>query len=320
VNTERAKRGSSLASTVALLAAALLLSPVGPFPLLAIPFALLLAAFRPKDLFGIGAAIVLLVLVFRAAAWEVDAGWYMLRGWCLLAGGLFVGATALRRPDRLLDRSFIAVAISTVLLAAGSFVWPELGPSLDGWMSDRIGDASNMAHAILLSDPQVASGALGDSISSAIDGWAAFQHDVYPALLALATMAALAVGWYFAGRQGEGYERPPPVREFGFRDGYVWLLVAGLALLVLPLGAEAFRAGENAALFMTLLYLARGGAILVWIAAAVTTSAWTWVLLAVCALLAYPFVFGAALVLGIGDTWLHLRERFAARAANGPGR
>jgi len=305
---------------LALLAVAVLVSPVSPFPLLAIPFALMLVAFRTRDLFGLGAALVLLYLVFRSAGWEVDAGWYLVRGWCLVTGGLFIGLTVFRRPARMLDRTFSAVVAATVMFAAGSYIWTQFGSSIDGWMNEQIREAANLARAILLSDPQISSGSLADSIGSAIDGWAVFQHDVYPALLALATMAALALGRYFVCRQGADCERPTAVREFGFRDGYVWLLVAGLALLVLPLGAEAFRVGENATLFMALLYLARGGAILLWIVTAATTSAWTWVLLAVGVLLAYPFVFGAALLLGIGDTWLHLREKLAAKAAGGPRR
>ncbi len=304
---------------VVLLASAVLLSPVSPVPLFAIPFALMLVAFRPGDLFALGASLVLLILMFRSGGWEVDAGWYLVRGWCLVAGGLFVGLTALQRPRRLLDRAFSAVAVATALLLAGAYGRPKFGRSIDVWMNDQIREAANMARATL-SDPQIASGGLADSINAAIDGWAVFQHDVYPALLALATMAALALVRYLVGRRSGAFERPTAVREFGFRDGYVWLLVAGLALLVLPLGAGAFRVGENATLFMALLYLARGGAILLWIGTAATMSVWAWMLLVVGALLAYPFVFGAALVLGIGDTWLHLREKLAARAVGGPRR
>ena len=317
--TGRQRPGGGLAALVVLLVIAMLLSPVSPVPLLAIPFALMLVAFRPGDLFALGVSLVLLILMFGSGGWEVDAGWYLVRGWCLIAGGVFVGLTALKRPGRLLDRAFSAVAVATVLLAAGAYGRPTFGRSIDVWMNDQIREAANMARA-MLSDPQIASGGVADSISAAIDGWAVFQHDVYPALLALATMAALALVRYLVGRRSEAYERPTAVREFDFRDGYVWLLVAGLALLVLPLGAGAFRVGENATLFMALLYLARGGAILLWIGTAAPVSVWSWILLVVGALLAYPFVFGAALVLGIGDTWLHLREKLAARAAGGPRR
>jgi len=300
-------------------AVVVLVSPIRPFPLLAVPFALLLVAFRPRDLFGLTTALVLLVLVFRIGPFGTDSGWFMQRGWCLLAGGLFVGLTAVRRPRGLFDRGFGTVAIVTTAIAAAAILRPNLGRALDGWMETQIRDAATTAYAVLSADPETASSAIGDSVRAAIETWVVFQHDVYPALLALATMAALSVCWYFAGRHGEDYERPPAVREFGFRDELIWILVAGLMLLVLPLGAGAFRLGENATLFMGALYLARGGAVLGWIAASAATSAWTWVFLAIGTILAYPFVFGAALVLGLGDTWLHVRERLAARLVDGPG-
>jgi hypothetical protein len=305
---------------VSLVAVAVLLSPIRPFPLLAVPFALFLLAFRPRELFGLVTAAVLLVLVFRAGTPDTGAGWFMQRGWSLLVGGLFVGLTVLRRPRGLFDRGLGTVIVATTSIVLVVLLQPALGTALDGWMEEQIREAATAAYAILAADPQTASGAIGESVRAAIETWALFQLDVYPALLALASMAALAACWYFAGRYGEDFETPPPVREFGFRDELVWILVAGLMLLVLPLGGGAFRVGENATLFMVALYLARGGAILAWIAAIGATSAWTWALLAVGAVLAYPFVFGAALVLGIGDTWLHLRERLAARQSDSSGR
>ena len=53
--------------------------------------------------------------------------------------------------------------------------------------------------ANVLADQAGVEGPLGESVRAAIETWAVFQHDVYPALLALATMAALAACWYFAG-------------------------------------------------------------------------------------------------------------------------
>lgn len=311
---------ASLVPMACLVAVAVMLSPVRPFPLLAVPFALFLVALRPRDLFGLATAVVLLALVFLVGPLDADSGWFMQRGWCLLAGGLFVALTILRRPSGLFDRGLGTVTVAMAGISLAVMLQPALGTALDGWMELQIREAATTAYAILAADPQAASGSLGESVRAAIETWAVFQHDVYPALLALATMAALAACWYFAGRHGEDYENPPPVREFGFRDELVWLLVAGLMLLVLPLGGGAFRIGENATLFMVALYLARGGAILAWIAAVAATSAWTWVFLVVGAVLAYPIVFGAALVIGIGDTWLHLRERMATRLVDRSGR
>ena len=56
---------ASLVPMACLVAVAVMLSPVRPFPLLAVPFALFLVALRPRDLFGLATAVVLLALVFR---------------------------------------------------------------------------------------------------------------------------------------------------------------------------------------------------------------------------------------------------------------
>ena len=93
----------SLAPIASLVAVAVLVSPIRPFPLLAVPFALLLVAFRPREMFGLATAAVLLALVFRPGPLGTDSGWFMQRGWCLLTGGLFVGLTVLRRPRGLFD-------------------------------------------------------------------------------------------------------------------------------------------------------------------------------------------------------------------------
>ncbi|MGW8283185.1 MAG: hypothetical protein ACWGON_07790, partial [Gemmatimonadota bacterium] len=73
----------------------------------------------------------------------------------------------------------------------------------------------------------------------------------------------------------------------------------------------AFRIGENATLFMGALYLVRGVAILLWVGAATVTSVWSGVFLGLAALLLYPLVLGAALVLGLSDTWFDLRARLS---------
>ncbi|MDT8435974.1 MAG: DUF2232 domain-containing protein [Gemmatimonadota bacterium] len=304
------------AAIVALLGAALLLSPIGPFPLLAIPFALLLLAFRGREVASLAMAGVILALAFGAG--RSEAGWMMERGWGLLSGGMFVALVGLRRPTGLLDRAFAATVLGLGAVLGVTVVRPGFGVAIDGWMAARIREAALAASRLFESGSGTE--ATGDSIRAAIDAWAAFQHDVYPALLALATMAALAAGWYFVRPAAEGAGRPPAVRAFRFRDEFVWILVAGLALLALPLGAAAFRVGENATVFMTALYLARGGAILGWLAAAAAPSIGTWLLLGVGVVLAYPVVFGAALVVGIGDTWLRVRERLPARGGGGAGR
>ena len=49
---------ASLVPLASLVAVAVLLSPVRPFPLLAVPFALFLVAFRPRDVFGLTLSLI----------------------------------------------------------------------------------------------------------------------------------------------------------------------------------------------------------------------------------------------------------------------
>ncbi len=322
-----ARRGAFV-PIAALLAAAVFLAPVRPFPLLAVPFALLLLGLRARETFGVAAALLLLALVFAPGPGPGEAGgWFLLRGWCLLAGGLFLALSSAGRPASLLDRSLGAVGIAAAAVATLALARPAFGAAIDGWMAIQFEEAATAARESLravdawLAGEPAGEGALSESMIRAIETWAAFQLDIYPALLGLATTAALSVGWYFARRgSAPGADRPPAVREFGFRDELIWLLVAGLALLVLPLGTAAFRIGENATVFIGALYLVRGAAILVWMAAAAVTSPWSWLPIAFGTLLLYWVVLPFALVLGIGDTWLHVRERLRAVGMNGSGR
>ncbi|MFO7588215.1 MAG: hypothetical protein R6X22_09100 [Gemmatimonadota bacterium] len=316
-------RRRALVPLAAMLAVAVLVAPARPFPILAVPFALLLLGLRYREPFGVAAALLLLGLVFGPGPGPGEAGgWHLLRGWCLLTGGLFVALCSAGRPTRLLDRSLAAVGTATCAVTALALARPAFGAALDAWMEGQIGEAASAARALLAVQPGEDPASLSSSMSRAIETWAGFQLQVYPALLGLATAAALSVAWYFA-RRGDGDAgptAPPRVREFAFRDELIWVLVGGLALLVLPLGAAAFRIGENATMFMGALYLVRGAAILGWVASAAVTSAWSWALIGIGAVLAYPVVAGAALVLGVGDTWLHVRERLRVVGLNGSGR
>jgi hypothetical protein len=140
----------------------------------------------------------------------------------------------------------------------------------------------------------------------------AFQQATYPALLGLASVAALSLGWFLVHRFRAGDRELTAVRHFRFSDHLVWVLIAGLALIVFPAGALADRVGQNAALFMGALYLLRGIAILIWMAAASVSSAWAALALSALAVLLYPVVAGTALVLGLTDTWVDVRQRLAS--------
>lgn len=284
-----------------------LLSPISPLLLVGVPLALLLLAFRPSDLLSLGLAAAILVLSFGGFPGSARPMWLAERAWSLLIGGAFVGVSVLWGRRGLLFRSTTAVAVAASMVAALAIVRPSRLAELDWWMTSEIHHAATLAYtavsSIVGAEPWL------ERFGTVMYEWVGFQQAVYPAFLALASLAALGVAWFVASRLRGGQPAIGELREFRFSDHLVWVLVAGMVLLVAPAGQLAFRLGENATLFMGALYLLRGIAVLVWVAATFISSAWTAALWALLALLFYPIVGGTALVLGLSDTWLDLRSR-----------
>jgi hypothetical protein len=310
------ERGWTLARASLLVLVTVLLSPMGPVWLVFVPFALLLLAFRTDDWMSVAVAAVILGLSF-AGSRPGGMEWYVPRAWSLIAGGAFVAVSGARGRARLVDRSLEAVGVALGVVLLIGIVRPDVLQGVNWWMASEIREAALVAGGILeqlqgSADPEVRR-----KLDAAVQRWVGFQQDVYPAMLSLATVAAFGLAWFGFERISGSFGSPGPIREFRFSDHLIWLLIGGLCLLVLPLGGPAFRVGENATVFVGGLYLLRGAAILVWIGAAAATTVWSGVLLALAALFLYPVVLGTALLLGVGDTWIDLRERLSrARADN----
>lgn len=299
-----------------MLAAALTASPISPLLLVLIPLGLMLVALRPDDVLGILTGLVLLALAFLSGGASPGTEWFAQRAWPLLLGSGFVLATLLLRDASLLPRSLAALCVAGVAIAAAALLRPSVVAALDAWMAGQI----QLAAVVLLQWSQAAASSpeVADSVGTAILRWAEIQQQVYPALLALSSLPALAIGWYVLGRLTGRPETPAPVREFRFNDHLVWVFVAGLGLFVLAGGGLVERLGANAALFMAVMYVVRGGAVIGWLLSAAGATAWSWLLVALATVFVYPVVLGAAFVFGVGDTWLDLRERFPRRPAT-PG-
>jgi hypothetical protein len=129
-------------------------------------------------------------------------------------------------------------------------------------------------------------------------------------MLALSSLAGLAVGWWvFRRLTVRDAEALGPLREFRFSDGMIWVLIGGLALLLLPWDGLAGRAGSNVLVFVALLYALRGAAVLLVIGGA--PGPLGWILVALVGVLLYPLVMIGMFALGVSDTWLDLRTRRA---------
>jgi len=128
-----------------------------------------------------------------------------------------------------------------------------------------------------------------------------------PALVALESLAALALGWGAYRRLSPVQIGPAlsPLTEFTFNDQLVWGLAVGATLCLLPAYEQGRNAGYNLLLFFGALYLVRGVGILAWMAKG------RYVYVVILSLLPQVFVI-VTLALGLGDTWLDLRKRAKA--------
>lgn len=300
-------RGWALCRAVGLALGVILISPVNPLVLVTIPVAVLLMAFRPYDVRAILVAGILVALVFSDVRTAQEALWYAERGWALLAAGGFILVTIFVDRRSLLLRGLGGLAAG--ILGVGLTAWldPAVIREVDWRITQRFHEAALAAQEMVSA---VDGGEqLSASLRTALYGWAGTQEIVYPALLALATLCGLAVGWYVVARFAGVVTALPPLRNFRFEDGLVWVLLLSLAAVVLPVGGEILdRVGGNAALFLGALYLLRGAGVLMWFAAATLGTGWLAWLWGLVALLLYPVAAGVALVLGVGDSWFDLRE------------
>ena len=298
-------RGWALVRAVGLALAVVLLSPLNPVVLVLLPVAVLLLAFHHRRPVALAVAAVILWLAFAPAPEDPEPLWYAARAWALILGGAFAGAGVLLSGARPLTRAIAAVGGAFALVTLSGLFRPGLLAELDWWVGEELSRAARAATA-MVGGPELWE-RLGTSAAAIVE----VQVVLYPGLLALASLAALGVAWFVVARLEGGLEPLAPLREFAFSDQLVWVLVAGLLLFLLPMGELGARVGENAVLFMGGLYLLRGLGVLVWLAAAAIGSAWTAALWGLAALLFYPVIVGAALIMGLSDTWLHLRERLA---------
>lgn len=308
------------------LAVALLSGPVSGTVLLAVPLGLLLGAATGRFWPAVAGA-ALLGLVFAGTLLEWTGGSLFglaeglplappeglgraERGWALLAGAWLLVLTAVAPRWGILRRA-LAATFATAASAAGILAvsggWPPLETVLDRRLQRGVAAAGSLLRR---GGGEIATRDAADAVL--LDA-ARLQSLIYPALLALATLAALGLAAGLAtrarGRRGFG-----AVRDFRFGDGWVWLLLGGLAVVALPLGAVASRMGANLLAFMAGLYALRGVAVVValWAGA----SPLVWVAGGVIAVLLYPLAVPATVVIGLGDTWLDLRARAKAARAN----
>ena len=297
-------RGWALMRAALLVVAVALTAPVSPLVLVGVPLAVLLLAFHRRESAALAAAGVLLLLAFGGIGEPQDAVWYAERGWSLLLAGGFVVATVVAEEAGVLARSVAALGVAVAGLVLTGLVRPGLLAELDWWVERELTTAAVTASGWLE--------ALGGTGTVPVDRVLAWQGMLYPAFLGFASLAGLAVAWFLERRLAGRQETLGPFREFRFADGLVWIAIVGLVLFLVPAGEVISRLARNALVFMGGLYVLRGVAVLFWVGAALAGSGWTAALWVAAGVLLYPLALALALMLGVGDTWVDVRQRLLA--------
>lgn len=285
-------------------------SVLNPALLIFVPLAFLLLALEPRKPWLMMIAVVLLGTTLTGTAGDVI--WWYSRGWALILSAWFVVAVAVLPGSTLMTRAVSAVAgsvASTALLfVANRRGWHQLDWAVDRQLRTAAADIA----AYWGQQPLITEKAWAVGMNDAIYRFTDFQISTYPALLAVASLAALALAW-FLWRRLTLQERAPlgPLREFRFRDELVWIVVVGAALVALPLQAGPTRAGLNLLVFMAALYAVRGIAVIV--ALFGSPSFLGGLMAAFLFLMLYPIMVATTLMVGLTDTWLDLRARRLTR-------
>ncbi len=298
-------RRAQLARTGGFAAITLAFAVTQPLVLIGLPLALFLVAWGPRVAWTAAVVGAILALSFLG---ERTGVWWFERGWPLLAAGMYLWVSAWRPGWNFITRALAALAMAaaaaTVICLASPAVWLEL----DASMAQRAAQAARAAMDLLGERAD-------DTLGTLMQKVAAFQATVFPALLGISTLGSLGLavslrGW-LAADAGSAFGR---LRSFRFNDQLVWVWLGGLLLLLAPLGEIARRVGSNAVFFMGALYVFRGLAVLLSLVGGFSVAAG--VVAGAVALLISPILalaLGFMLLLGLGDTWLNVRERIRAR-------
>ncbi|HEX2779220.1 MAG TPA: DUF2232 domain-containing protein [Gemmatimonadaceae bacterium] len=332
--------------------AAFLLVPAIPVAGALLPvtdgYLLLLPAFAACTLLGWwaggrGSLAVFWVLLTAYAFLQGRDQWgtygTLLRAWAIILAGAF-GVLALvdmRRPlfARALSATGMALVaalgITTALRSPSGVVERVVAQQLQ----QRNASTVAQLRALASEQPETwarftrsypGSGSPIDAVSDALTTVARAGVIAFPALLALQSLAALALAWALYHRVGRARIGPPlgALRDFRFNDQLVWGLIVGLTVLLLPAvspgRAIALRMlrnfGVNLIVFFLALYALRGLGVISWVLPRRTLG----VLVALGVLLALvPTTTGIALpgllslvtgagVLGLADTWFDWRR------------
>ena len=280
--------------------------------------------------------VILATLVSVQPPKANDAFHNLSRGWSLVLAGSFglVCLFGARRP--FFSRSLVALTIALGLALIMSGLGPVTGTDMNKAVSDELSrrNAETMAavngfigqhpkewNDLVAKMPRI--GELPMETEKQLSSLADFGKTLYPSLLSLQAIAALAIAWSVYHRLSRARLGPPLglLRDFRFNDQLVWGLIVGLTFVFLPTLASVRVVGRNLLVFFGALYALRGLGVLSWfmapgslaVTATIGFAMFLIPVLAQIAALGFVLLAIAAFGLGLGDTWADWRSR--ARSA-----
>lgn len=270
-----------------------------------------------------------------ALVWVAIAGWvlvmfsssagsfgYLVCGWSVLLAASFAALVIFTRGERsrpFSAQAFAAIAL-TLALATVATLATRQGPatvvqmvtteatrrseqSLAEWHQAT---ASKQWMDFFAGNPDAKT--VVDGMESQFEAAPAVAATLFPSLIALESLVALAIAWALYHRIGRERLGPPlaRLRDFRFSDQFVWGLVAGLALVVVPGFAPLSALGANLLVFFGALYAVRGVGVGLWF---LSPGPIMMTFLIVFALVFPPVLGVLGVGLGVGDTWINWRAR-----------
>jgi len=261
-----------------------------------------------------------------------DAFHNLSRGWSLVLAGSFglVCLFGARRP--FFPRALVALMVALGLALMMSVIGPVTGTHMSqsvrdelvrrnaetmGTLNGFIGQHPKEWTQLTEKVPQMSD--LPAETEKQLAVLAAAGQTLFPSLLALESIVALAIAWSMYHRLSRARLGPPlgALRDFRFNDQLVWGLIVGLTIVFLPTLASVRIVGRNLLVFFGALYALRGLGVLSWfmapgalaLTAMVGFAMLWWPVLNAIAAIGFLLLGIAAFGLGLGDTWADWRSR-----------
>jgi hypothetical protein len=281
-----------------------------------------------------GGRMVLAVIWVGLAGWAlaqpaVPGSFYnLVRGWSLLLSGAF-GLVCLLGPQRpfftrALTTLSLALVIAMAMTVRGPLTPERTRQAVEAEFSRRNTETLAMMRGYVREHPEAVK-AMPEvqtrltELETVLKSLSQTGAELFPAMLLLESLVALALGWTTYHRLSRTRLGAPlgQLKDFRFNDQLVWGLIVGLAIVFVPTLGFLGGAGRNLLLFFGALYAVRGLGVLSWFTApgalAITLlvgfAMLFWPVLNAVAVLGFMLLALTAFGLGLGDTWADWRRR-----------